>query len=270
MQTDAPARPGPAQYLAAIEADSARVVQALSDVEESAAVPTCPGWTALDLARHLAEVQHAWAGNVREGVTTPTQAEDLRVADPLPEADGLDATLALLSEATGELLGALRGRSPEQPAWSWASDQTIGFVLRRQAHEACVHRLDAELTAAPDGSARTLVDAMLAADGVDELLHLVAEFTPAASHEDPAGRPVRVVASDTGTTWLVTVDAGAGAIDVATADPADGTVRPQAILTGTGEDLLCAFWGRPPVSDLHRVGHPLLIAELESILTRAR
>lgn len=266
MQTDAPTRLSPERYLAALEADSARVVDALTGVDATAAVPTCPGWRAVDLADHLVTVQHGWALLVREGVTDADAAQGLRERSPAREAEGLPATLDLLRDATGELLVTLGARTPQDRVWTWASEHTVGFVLRRQAHEACVHRLDAEFTAAPDGSARTLVDPMLAADGVDEILRLVAEFTPSVDQDDPAGRTVRVVASDTGTTWLVTLDPDAGALDVAAADPADGTVRPRAILTGTAEDLLCAFWGRPPVTDLHRVGDLLLLGELDRLL----
>ena len=50
--------------------------------------------------------------------------------------------------------------------WSWANDQTAGFSYRRQAHEALIHRLDAELA----GGERTAIDARLAADGVGEVL----------------------------------------------------------------------------------------------------
>ncbi|GAB46988.1 maleylpyruvate isomerase N-terminal domain-containing protein [Mobilicoccus pelagius] len=278
MQTHAPTRPEPETYLAAIDADSARVVEALSGVDPAAGVPTCPGWTTVDLARHLAEVQHGWAGIVQAGVTDADEARALHERSTLPESTDLPGTLDLLRDATTELLAAIRGRPTDAPVWTWSREQTAGFVLRRQAHEACVHRLDAELTAAPDGSARTLVDPLLAADGVDEVLRLVADHgpmpTPGGTTSPGSGEGaepaplVRIVASDTGATWIVAVDVANGTLEVADADPADGTVRPRAILTGTAEDLLCTFWGRPAVTDPHRVGDLLLLGELDRVLTQ--
>ena len=58
-----------------------------------------------------------------------------------------------------------RRRRPAEEAWTWSDDHTVGFILRRQAHEALVHRVDAEQAA---GASREL-DAELAADGVAEV-----------------------------------------------------------------------------------------------------
>lgn len=261
----------PDRYLEAIESNSARFAEALTDIPGDARVPTCPAWNTDELIHHLAVVQHFWGGVVREGLTEKDQVDALRERDPLPDAESHEALLELLRDATARLVDALRDRSPNEPVWSWSPEQTAGFVLRRQAHEACIHRIDAELTAAPDGSARTLVDPMLAADGVDEVLRLIATFCPAASGAPENGRDedtrrLRVVASDTGTTWLVTVGPNASGIDVAEHDPADGTVRPSAIVTGTAEDLVCTFWGRPPIGAIHRTGDLVLVAELERVL----
>src|SRR6516225_4382858 len=52
---------------------------------------------------------------------------------------------------------------PQAEAWTWSDDHTVGFIRRRQAHEALIHRVDAELTA----GTRTPLDPALAADGVD-------------------------------------------------------------------------------------------------------
>ena len=62
-----------------------------------------------------------------------------------------------------------RRRRPAEEAWTWSDDHTVGFILRRQAHEALVHRLDAEQAA---GRGHEL-DAALAADGVHECLDVM-------------------------------------------------------------------------------------------------
>src|SRR4029078_11382856 len=58
---------------------------------------------------------------------------------------------------------------PAEEAWTWSSEQTVGFTFRRQAHEALIHRLDAE-QAAGQGSP---LDPELPADGVDEVLDVM-------------------------------------------------------------------------------------------------
>lgn len=141
-----------------------------------------------------------------------------------------------------------------------------------------MHRLDAELTVAPDGSARTPIDAALAADGVDEALRVVLSAAPPWATITPqAGRTVRVVATDTGDTWLVTLARRTGSdpegrehddptIYVAGQDPVDGTVHPAGILSGTAEDLYCRLWRRPVLTEPQRAGDQALVAELEGAL----
>ena len=51
----------------------------------------------------------------------------------------------------------------------WAPDKTVGYIRRRQAHEALIHRLDAELAAGDV----TPLDTELASDGVLEALDVM-------------------------------------------------------------------------------------------------
>ncbi|MGM3262735.1 maleylpyruvate isomerase N-terminal domain-containing protein, partial [Klebsiella pneumoniae] len=73
---------------------------------------------------------------------------------------------AAAEQASADLVAELRAADPAEPAWSWSADRTVGFTVRRQAHEALVHRLDAEQAA----GAVTALDPALAADGVHEAL----------------------------------------------------------------------------------------------------
>ena len=62
---------------------------------------------------------------------------------------------------------ALAGTADDVTVWTWLdTDHSVGFVRRRQAHEALIHRLDAELTA----GVVTELDAGLATDGVLEAI----------------------------------------------------------------------------------------------------
>lgn len=266
-------------YLRSLREDSARLVEALEQAPPGARVPTCPGWDADDLLAHLLAVHTFWGRVIADGVTTDSDAEALVTPEP-PEdrAELADA----VREATRRLADALEATPADAPRWSWSSEQTAGFTLRRQAHEACIHRLDAELTASPDGGERGPIDAALAADGVDEALRVVIGARPAWAGITPeAGRTVRVVATDTGDTWLVTLARRTGTdpqgrehdeptVFVAGQDPVDGTVHPVGILSASAEDLYCRLWRRPVLTEPHRAGDLVLVAELEGVLDGAR
>jgi len=80
-----------------------------------------------------------------------------------------DGLLRAFDEASATLVDALAGAKPDERAWTWSADQTVGFIGRRQAHEALIHRVDAEQTA----GWVTPLDPALAADGVLEVLDVM-------------------------------------------------------------------------------------------------
>ena len=61
------------RYLSANESESARFPEVLADADPAAPVPTCPAWTALDLANHLAETQAQWAWVVGNRPKNPAE-----------------------------------------------------------------------------------------------------------------------------------------------------------------------------------------------------
>ena len=73
-------------------------------------------------------------------------------------------------------------------------------MLRRQAHEALVHRVDAEQTA---GLPVTDPGIALAADGVDEMLGVMVSGLPAWATFTPDGQRVRLLATDAGREWVM-------------------------------------------------------------------
>src|SRR6516162_2466870 len=208
---------GPGDYLTHLAHESARFAQAIREAPPDAPVPSCPGWDADDLLWHLAEVQWFWATVVREGVPGD-RAEGFKPQRPADRA-GLLAFFADASASLGKILAATPAGAA---AWTWSADHTVGFVRRRQAHEALIHRVDAELTAGE----RTGMDARLSADGVDEALRVMyggelpdwGAFTPASADA------VRLRATDTGDSWLVTAGRFTGT------DPGDGVSYDQPCL----------------------------------------
>jgi uncharacterized protein (TIGR03083 family) len=255
-------------YLAHLARDSARFAEVLRDAPPAARVPACPGWKADDLLWHLAEVQWFWGTIVRESATR-AQAEERKPARPADRA-GL---LAFYQRASSDLGAALAETPVDAPRWTWADDQTAGFIRRRQAHEALIHRVDAELTA----GSRSPMDPRLSADGVDEVLRVMfggdvpgwGTFTP------DSGRTLRVHAEDTGDSWFLTLGrftgtdpAGQRSYDESSirvsGDPGEGE---SASVTGNAAALDCWLWQRPPVGQVERSGDEALLAGLQSLIS---
>lgn len=253
-------------YLDHLVHESARFAAAVARAPQAAPVPTCPGWGVEDLWWHLAEVQWYWGTIVRQSRQQPPPAQER------PTRPDSRAELAAFSEwASAELAAVLAAADPQDPVWTWHSDQTVGFVRRRQAHEALIHRLDAELTIGSRGP----MDAELCNDGVDEVLRVMYAWVPDWARFTPDRRGVvRLRAEDTARTWLLAPgrltgsapEDGAHVDEPALVVEQDGVGAAGATVTGTAADLDCWLWGRPSVGALARSGDPRLLAQLDAVL----
>jgi uncharacterized protein (TIGR03083 family) len=257
-------------YLDHLARESARFAAIVDTTAPDAPVPTCPGWSADDLLWHLGEVQCFWGTIERDGVDAQAAGA---MKPPRPaHRPGLSE---FYQSASRELRAALALVPPETPAWTWADDKTVGFIRRRQAHEALIHRVDAELTAGQ----RSELDPALSADGVDEaLLVMFGGRAPAwGTFTADEAKTARIVATDTGDSWFIRLGHFAGtdpedqqsydeaAIRVADAD--DGG-RATATISGMAADLDCWLWGRPPLRALERSGQAEALSAFDAIIAR--
>ena len=234
----------PSDYLEHLRTESRRFREVLADCEPTTRVPTCPDWDAGDLVWHLAGVQWFWSQRITHRPAPPS--ED----DPGPERPAsYDGLLAAFDEHSAGLIAALEQADPAEEAWSWAPEQTVGFTFRRQAHEALIHRLDAELTA----GAVTPLDARLAADGVAELLGVMFGGIPPWGTFTPTGQRIRVDITDTGDVlWVETghftgsdPDGGASYTDELAVEPcADPGSEPDVVIAGPAAALDAWLWHR--------------------------
>ncbi len=240
-------------YLSHLRAESARFRAVLADCDPEARVPGCPDWTAADLLWHLAGVQHFWATIIGNRPTGPEELEE-------PDRPATyDALLAAYDDYSAALVGELEKADPAEPAWTWSTEQTVGFTFRRQAHEALIHRLDAEQAAGQV----TPLDPELAADGVEEALAVM--FGGKPPWGSFAGLPhfVRVDLTDRGESVWVQLGMFSGTdpdsdttytdepdIDVV-ADP--GT-EPDAVVAGTAAGLDAWLWRRGDDADISVTG----------------
>jgi uncharacterized protein (TIGR03083 family) len=211
----------------------------------SVEVPWVPAWTVRDLVVHLGGV-HRWAtGILRAGNTRPPGP----AAPARPPHDDLPGWYAL---GLTELVATLRTVDPGTPTWhmSPAASGTARDWSRRQAHEHVVHRLDVEVAA---GVRHAAVDAVLAGDGVAELLGVILPRWASTPPLVAARAAVTVTAPDVGRSWLVEVEAGQVQLTEHEPGPApDLTGVPgRALLSGDAEQLLRRVWGRPAEVAVH-------------------
>jgi uncharacterized protein (TIGR03083 family) len=223
------------RYLGAIEDESAAFYAAVSAVPMGAPVPSCPGWTVEDLLFHLGWTHGFWAEIAARRLLSPNEVEE----PPRPPTGEL---LAWSRDRTAHLQAALAEADPETTVWTWARAQDVAFIVRRMAHETCVHRWDAERAA---GEARP-IEPELASDGVDEFLNVML-LEPRFSSA-PIDGSVHLHATDTPGGWLVR-EQDDGTL-VVTAEHAKG----DAALRGPASDLLLALWGRVATDALDVIG----------------
>jgi uncharacterized protein (TIGR03083 family) len=253
------------RYLDHLARDSDRFADLLAEADPARPVPSCPDWTAVDLFWHLTEVQWFWGTIVRERLADPAAAEERKPARPTD----LDALGHLFTTTSEALRDALANTPDETPVWTWADDQTAGFVLRRQAHEALIHRVDAELVAADP----TPLDAELATDGVDEVVRVMYGGIPTWMTFTATAGPVAVRATDSGGAWDLAVgtisgtdpDSGDTYKDEPAVDVVEAKV-PVAEVSADAGTLDAWFWGRSGADAVTRSGDPSAVDALAAVV----
>ncbi|HEY7486004.1 MAG TPA: maleylpyruvate isomerase family mycothiol-dependent enzyme [Streptosporangiaceae bacterium] len=224
---------GPWEYerhCAAIEAESTRFVEVITDVDPRTPVPTCPGWTIAALVKHHGTTQRWIDHLVQNRVREPLSPRDMELDLPTDEA-AYPAWLAAGAEA---LLASLRGIDPDAPIWSWGADQNARFWSRRMLHETVIHRADAELACGQTPH----IDVATAADGIDEFLAILPFWLGRRGRElRRDGATVHLHATDSAGEWMVTLHAEGPRWE-------RGHGKGTAAVRGATGDLLQLTYGR--------------------------
>lgn len=248
-------------WLTALRAEGPAIRAAFEEAASGEAglstkVPSCPGWTMLDLIHHLGTMYGSVRSHVSRGVTSRPESAGTHT-DDLPTgaaaiqwwADEYDALLALLDQL-----------DPQMPAWNWApQSKQVAFWQRRMAHETAVHRWDAQTAIGRTEP----IETKLAVDGVTEVLDT---WLPAGRRSGPRDRSgvVQLTATDVGQEWFIRLrGAGVALLDTGTwLDHDDPHAR--ALARGNASDLNLALWGRIPFEVLEVSGDAGLLASLRA------
>jgi len=215
----------PSQYLAAVRADSARLLTAARAAGLDAPVPSCPDWTVADLLGHVGQVQR-WQADL---IARRVQSAEFSLAEPPTDPAVL---VAWVEDASALLVEVLAATDPSVAVWTFAGPGTAAFWFRRQAHEAACHRVDAELAA----GVVPVVDPELARDGIDEFLELAVGGL-LRERLAGSGETVHLHRTDGEGEWMIRRGPDGPAV---THEHAKGDVAAR----GSASDLLLALRGR--------------------------
>ena len=222
-------------FLTSLDRDMRGMLEVLRSSDLALPVPDCPGWTLLDLGRHLAEV-HSWARGI---VTTGAAGEpDAITSDPAALAG------AYRDQAAG-LLDALRSTDPQTPVWTMGPPpRTASFWVRRQAHETAMHLGDARRALGLDAP----MSAELAADGVDEVVAVLFPRQVRLERIRPLAHGMRLELTDV-----------PGASCTVAGDGTDPDAPVVATVSGTAYDVLHALWHRGGIERLEVDGDGIAV-----------
>src|SRR5918997_6253661 len=236
-------------YCGVAETEAGRLRAAAVAAGPDTAVPTCPQWSVHRLVAHTARAF--------EMVTGALGAADPSSPPPKPSRpDGdFDAVLAGYDERLATMLELLRSVDPSAPAWHFSpiAPKTAASLARRMAHEATVHRIDAQAAAGGAASEQDArVDPEVAADGVDEVLRwLIQRWTDQWATGELSGT-VLYHAADAGRAWTVRLVAGGPP-----PTPPESGAETGAAGVGVGGAGYRAAWGRPSGATV--TGDPALV-----------
>ena len=222
-------------YVEAVHRES-EALAAAAEGNWGAQIVACPGWDVADLVWHVREVQWVWAEVVRRLLDAPPEEN---AGPPRPGDPG--RLLADFRAGADELCTVLRAADPAAPCWTWAAQKDAAFVIRHQAQEVAVHRVDAEHAAGRE----TPIDAAVAADAVDEFLTFSTGFV--LDHSPRLPGPVRLEATDVPGAWTVKEDEDRTLQVVGLGHGGPGDAHgsdPVTTVRGSASDLLLGLYRR--------------------------
>lgn len=210
---------------------SARISELARSVNLGLPVPRLGRWKIRDVVAHLGGVQR-WATRI---IRTRSMAGPGFTKSRL---DG-EELCAWFDEGAAELTATLGAADPTVPCPNFnpGSASTTAFWLRRQLHEAVVHRWDVENAAA----ATTQIDPVVAADGVDEYLDVWLR----TRGKQTLSAPLALRTTDPDRAWTISPASRPGRVDVARGMVAETAAE----ISGPAAGMMLMLWGRVTVTE---------------------
>ena len=201
------------ELLVAVEQAGRSLIDS-AEKDLDAIVPTCPEWNNLELLNHMKMVWWFAASQIAAGNEHErTVPSDEMKNSPLEQLE--------------HLLDTFQINDFSSPCWSWTTNRTVGFWVRRMAHENTVHNWDTEGTL----GAHSSVPPLLAVDGIEEKLFMHpadADFPDASIH---------LHCTDCEGEWMLA--SSGGELEIKREHG-----KGDAAVKGRAEDILLYLWGR--------------------------
>ena len=191
-----------------------RSLIASAEKDLDAIVPTCPEWNNLELLNHMKMVWWFGASQINAG------NENERA---VPSDEMKNSPLEQLEN----LLNEFQDNDFSSPCWSWTTNKTVGFWVRRMAHENTVHNWDTEGTL----DTRSSISTLLALDGIEEKLFMY----PADTNFPDAS--IHLHCTDCEGEWMLA--SSSGGLEIKREHG-----KGDAAVKGRAEDILLYLWGR--------------------------
>lgn len=224
--------PNAQRHLAVLRVEIDRIASLARSVDHDAPLLHLPGWTAGDCLAHLVG-DYEWAASIVEQRRADPSGIVAHPATGTALADAFDDAAHRLVHALGRSLDDLDEPCPN---FSDGTHGRVAFWFRRQAHESTVHRWDLE---APTGRHET-IEADVAADGVDEALHVYTRRYGGQRLD----RPIVLGCDDVGASWLISPATIDGDGTRVTIDRITGEQSAPVDVSGSAEGLLLAVQHR--------------------------
>jgi uncharacterized protein (TIGR03083 family) len=188
---------GVLDYPAALIEQNQMFTETVLSAEPETPIPTCPGWSMLQLARHVGRA-HRWAAHIIR-TRSDVSLDPHTVPEGRPPDDD-DGAREWLLACPYVLLDAVAGvGGPDVIVGTLAGRRRAQWWIRRLVNETAVHRADAAFAVAePYELARAL-----ATDAIDEWLDRPAGIPWDSEPRIEGGNVVLLMANDIEASWTM-------------------------------------------------------------------
>ncbi len=243
-------------YVDQITKSTLGLIELAKKTPQDLEVPTCPGWSILDLLDHVTKVQKRAA--LRIGKSTDVEVQND------PPAKGIDEAILRSTTALEELTSGFLSADDGAKCWNWTgSNQTVGWMKRRQAQEVTVHLFDALLTSDQSGDTKALVEMAnitpeLAKDGIVEYFEVFVGRLLAKGSVPEHSLHLHGTDQE-GAEWILSNDKGSLVVS-------KGHQKSDVALRGETPLLLLWTWGRVERDRLEVLGSTEVLSSWEAFL----